>query len=79
MLAPGRTTQVVLSDPGIVMMANATGRRIHFPELGDRLFLNRLESLNVPDDFKDFLQGVTSSQLTTLSDMEMVRRITALG
>jgi hypothetical protein len=78
-LAPGRTTQVVLSDPGIVMLANATGRRIHFPELGDRLFLNRLESLNLAPDFKSFVQGVTSSQLTTLSDVEMVRRITALG
>jgi hypothetical protein len=79
LLAPGRTTQVVLSDPGIVMLANATGRRIHFPELGDRLFLNRVESLGVSPDFKSFLQSVTSSQLTTLSDVEMVRRITALG
>ena len=39
LLVPGRTTHVVLSDPGIVMLAVATGRRVRFSELGDRLFL----------------------------------------
>jgi hypothetical protein len=78
-LAPGKTTQVVLSDPGIVMLANATGRRIHFPDLGDRLFLSRLQSMNAEPAYKAFVEGVTSAQLTTLSDLELVRRITALG
>lgn len=78
-LVPDRTTQVVLSDPGIVMLAGASGRRIHFPELAGRLFLNRLESITASADYKSFVQGVTSAQLTTLSDVEMVRRITALG
>ncbi len=78
-LAPGKTTQVVLSDPGIVMLSIATGHRIRFPDLGDRLFLSRLESMNGTTEYKSFLQGVTSAQLTTLSDLELVRRITALG
>ena len=78
-LAPGQTTHIVLSDPGIVMLSLATRRRIHFPELGDRLFLNRLESLEAAPEYKSLLHGVTSAQLTTLSDLELVRRITALG
>jgi len=79
LLVPGRTTHVVLSDPGIVMLAVATGRRVRFPELGDRLFMNRLDSISGQDHFTSFLRSVTASQLTTLSDLELVRRITALG
>jgi hypothetical protein len=78
-LAPGRTTQVVLSDPGIVMLSLATGRRIRYPDLGNRPFSSPLESMNAPAEYKSFLKGATSSQLTTLSDLELVRSITELG
>ena len=78
-LAPEKNTHIVLSDPGLVMLANVSGRRVQFAELGDRLFMNRLESMQASSDYKSFVQGVTASQLTTLSDVELVRRITALG
>jgi len=79
LLVPGKTTHIVLSDPGIVMLAVATGQRVRFSELGDRLFMNRLDSMSGEDHFTSFLRSVTASQLTTLSDLELVRRITALG
>lgn len=78
-LVPGKTTQVVLSDPGIVMLSLATGKRIRFPDLGKRPFLSPLDSMNAPAEYKSFLRGVTSSQLTTLSDLELVRSIIELG
>src|SRR5581483_1604105 len=46
LLVPGKTTNIVLSDPGIVMLAQAMGRPIRFPELGGRLFLSGIEGLN---------------------------------
>ncbi len=79
LLVPGKTTNIVLSDPGIVMLAAASGRPVTFPELGDRLFLSRVAALNGAPEFRDLVRGFTSAQLTTLSDVEIVRRITALG
>jgi hypothetical protein len=78
-LAPGKTTQVVLSDPGIVMLSLAAGRRIRFPDLGNRPFESPLDSINASAEYKSLLRGITSSQLTTLSDLELVRSMTELG
>jgi hypothetical protein len=78
-LAPGKTTQVVLSDPGIVMLSLAAGRRIRFPDLGNRPFQSPLDSINASAEYKSLLRGITSAQLTTLSDLELVRSITELG
>jgi hypothetical protein len=78
-LAPGKTTQVVLSDPGIVMLSLAAGRRIRFPDLGNRPFQSPLDSMNASPEYKSLLRGITSAQLTTLSDLELVRSITELG
>jgi hypothetical protein len=78
-LTPGKTTQVVLSDPGIVILANASGRRVHFSELGDRQFASRIGAMDSPPEVKAFVQSVVAAQLTTLSDVEIVRRVTALG
>jgi hypothetical protein len=77
-LAPGKTTQVVLSDPGIVMLSLATGRRIRYPDLGSRPFQSPLDSMNGSAESKSLLRGITSAQLTTLSDLELVRSITEL-
>jgi hypothetical protein len=41
--------------------------------------VDRIESFQASADYKSFLQGVTSSQLATFSDLEIVRRITLLG
>jgi hypothetical protein len=78
-LAPGKTTQVVLSDPGIVMLSLAAGRRIRFPDLGNRPFQSPLDSMNASPEYKSLLRSITSAQLTTLSDLELVRSITELG
>jgi hypothetical protein len=78
-LSPDKPTSVVLSDPGLVMLANVSGRRVQFAELGDRAFMSRLESVSPSGEFRPFVRSVASSQLTALSDVEMVRRITALG
>jgi hypothetical protein len=78
-LAPGKTTQVVLSDPGIVMLSLAAGRRIRFPDLGNHPFQRPLESINASVEYKSLLRSITSAQLTTLSDLELVRSITELG
>src|SRR4051794_123605 len=61
------------------MLASASGRPVTFPELGSRLFLSRVAALNGAPEFRDLVRGFTSAQLTTLSDIEIVRRITALG
>src|SRR3954454_20262218 len=61
------------------MLAATSGRPVTFPELGDRLFLSRVAALNGAPEFRDLVRGFTSAQLTTLSDVEIVRRITALG
>jgi hypothetical protein len=78
-LAPGKTTQVVLSDPGIVMLSLAAGRRIRFPDLGNRPFQSPLDSMDASTEYKSLLRSITSAQLTTLSDLELVRSITELG
>jgi hypothetical protein len=78
-LLPGKTTHVVLSDPGLVMLSRATGRRIRYSDLGDQPFWGPLEAMNAPSEYKTFLRGATSSQLTTISDLELIRSITELN
>ena len=78
LLVPGKTTHVVLSDPGLVLLGIATGSQIRFPELGNRHFLRTVET--VPEGaFRSFVEATTAAQLTTLSDVEIVQRVTALG
>lgn len=78
LLVPGRQTHVVLSDPGLVQIANVTRQRVPFAELADGRFLRRIDAFE-EGPFRSLLGGVMGSQLTTLSDVEIVRRITALG
>jgi len=78
-LVPGKTTQVVLSDPGLVMLSRATGRRIRFSDLGDQSFWGSLDSMHAPTEYKTLLRGATSSQWTTISDLELVRSVTELN
>ena len=58
-LVPGKTTQVVLSDPGLVMLSRATGRRIRFSDLSDQSFWGSLDSMHAPTEYKTFLRGAT--------------------